>query len=242
MYMYDPIQETFISDEPVRKPASVPPKTTGIKKLSKGGSTEELTKNQIIVANMNPLEVGMLTKGDKEKLKVVRSIKAKADRINKKSDPILVASDYTDPNDVIMDILPEIKETLMEEFKSLQRDGYKGTFLDYIKSELDLKRRTGRAKGGPAKQNLIERTPVDQMALSSAMSKISDAMSGIGGIIGRRFMDSGGPANKPKDPKIKTINLADYFKAGVAVADLTPSEKEQVNLLLKKMLSGTKDN
>ena len=33
---------------------------------------------------MNPLEVGMLTKGDKEKLKVVRSIKAKADRINKK--------------------------------------------------------------------------------------------------------------------------------------------------------------
>ena len=44
MYMYDPIKETFISDEPVRKPASVPPKTTGIKKLSKGGSTEELNK------------------------------------------------------------------------------------------------------------------------------------------------------------------------------------------------------
>ena len=34
MYMYDPIKET-LQDEPVRKPASVPPKTTGIKNYQK---------------------------------------------------------------------------------------------------------------------------------------------------------------------------------------------------------------
>ena len=52
----------FISDE-VKACIT---KTTGIKK-SKVDLLKN-TKNEIIVANMNPLEVGMLTKGDKEKL------------------------------------------------------------------------------------------------------------------------------------------------------------------------------
>ena len=38
--------------------------------------------------------------------------------------------------------------------------------LDYIKSELDLKRRT-REQKAVLQNRVIERTPVDQMALSS---------------------------------------------------------------------------
>ena len=58
------------------------------------------------------------------------------------------------------------------------------------------------------------------------------------------FLADGGPVKaKIKQPKeIKRINLADYFKAGVNVADLSPEERAQVNSLLSKMLKGAKDN
>ena len=43
--------------------------------------------------------------------------------------------------------------------------------------------------------------------------------------------------NKPKPPKIKELNLADHFKIGMTVAELTDYEKELVNELIKKTLS-----
>lgn len=205
--------------------------------VSKNG----LTKNEIMVASMNPKEVAELAEGDKDKLRLIRSIKAKANRLSEVKEPMQVASDYDDPNYVIMELMPDISEMFMEEYRSLVRDGYKGTFLDYLKNEIDIKKRTNRSNGGPIKKEFDKRTGMDDMLLSSAMQKISDAMSGIGGVIGRRIMNGGGPINK-KPIVPKEINLADYFKAGVRVADLTPAEKEQVNALLKKMLSGTKDN
>ena len=61
-------------------------------------------------------------------------------------------------------------------------------------------------------------------------------MSGIGGII-RRFMDSGGPANKPKDPKIKTINLADYFKAGVGRPTLARKQALLKNVVVPRTIN-----
>ena len=79
--------------------------------------------------------------------------------------------------------------------------------------------------------------------LSSAMTKISDAMSGIGGQLMRQKLSGGGSSNKPKQPAApKEINLADYFRYGATVADLTDNEREQVNALLKKMLSNKQDN
>ena len=61
----------------------------------------------------------------------------------------------------------------------------------------------------------------------------------MGGIIkdpSYTYYSDGGSANKPKDPatKIKKLNLVAYFQYGMKIADLTESEREVVNELLKK--------
>ena len=73
------------------------------------------------------------------------------------------------------------------------------------------------------------------IVLAGALGKIDDAMSGIMSMV-RGGFDDGGSTSKPKDPttKIKKLNLADYFQYGMKIADLTESEREVVNDLLKK--------
>tara|TARA_B100000959_G_C14840091_1_gene565655 strand:- start:68 stop:766 length:699 start_codon:yes stop_codon:yes gene_type:complete len=85
------------------------------------------------------------------------------------------------------------------------------------------------------------------IVLAGALGKIDDAVSGImsmamGGIIkdpSYTYYSDGGSADKPKDPakKIRKLNLADYFQYGMRIADLTNSEREVVNDLLKKTFS-----
>ena len=83
---------------------------------------------------------------------------------------------------------------------------------------------------------LKKKKALDEMRLSSAIQKIDNTMSGI------VSLGSGGSSNKPRPPKIKKLNLADYFKVGMRVADLTPSERQLVSELLKKTLSRKSDN
>jgi hypothetical protein len=74
-----------------------------------------------------------------------------------------------------------------------------------------------------------------QMKLSQALQKIDTAMSGIMGALN---LNSGGKVAKvKKDIPIKRINIADYFKLGMTVAELTPEEREMVSELVKKSLS-----
>ena len=81
---------------------------------------------------------------------------------------------------------------------------------------------------------------MDDQILSSAIAKIDDAMSGISGI---SSMGGGGSVkNKPREPKIKKLNLAQYFKLGMTIAELTPHERELVNDLLKKTINPKSDN
>jgi hypothetical protein len=81
---------------------------------------------------------------------------------------------------------------------------------------------------------------LDDQILSSAIAKIDDAMSGISGI---SSMGGGGSVkNKPREPKIKKLNLAQYFKLGMTIAELTPHERELVNDLLKKTINPKSDN
>ena len=81
---------------------------------------------------------------------------------------------------------------------------------------------------------------LDDQILSSAIAKIDNAMSGISGMVS---MGGGGPIkNKAREPQIKKINLAQYFKLGMTIAELTPSERQLVNELLKKSLSPKSDN
>jgi hypothetical protein len=64
----------------------------------------------------------------------------------------------------------------------------------------------------------------------------------MSGIMGTLNLEGGGSSNKPRPPKIKPLNLASYFKLGMRVADLTPSERQLVSELLKKTLSRKSDN
>jgi len=87
------------------------------------------------------------------------------------------------------------------------------------------------------------------IVLAGALGKIDDAMSGImsmamGGIIREpsyTYYSDGGSTSNPKDPakKIKKLNLADYFQYGMKIADLTESERELVNDLLKRTFSSS---
>jgi hypothetical protein len=87
----------------------------------------------------------------------------------------------------------------------------------------------------------------DESVLSGALAKIDSRMSGImsmamGGVIKDptyTYYSDGGKTTKPKDPtpKVRKLNLADYFKYGMTIAELSPYEKEVVSDLLKKTFS-----
>jgi hypothetical protein len=82
---------------------------------------------------------------------------------------------------------------------------------------------------------LQKKKALDEMRLSNAIQKIDSALSGLSGILN---LNSGGPVkNRPREPKIKKLNLADYFKLGMTVAELSPQEREVVNNLLNKTLN-----
>ena len=60
---------------------------------------------------------------------------------------IKLAGDYKDPAEIEMDITQELIETLREQFKEMQKEGYSGSFIDFIKSDIDLKRKTLKSGG-----------------------------------------------------------------------------------------------
>ena len=45
--------------------------------------------------------------------------------------------------EVEMDLQQELMETLKKQYKELKEEGYKGTFLDYIKNEIRFKSANG---------------------------------------------------------------------------------------------------
>ena len=107
----------------------------------------------------------------------------------------------------------ELMQNLEGGFKEAIKNGFKGTFDEYLDtlSEDDLKT-IFLAQGGIVKD--------------PTFTKYSD----------------GGPVSKSKEPKVKKINLADFYKPGQTVSGLSASDREKVSLLLRKMLKGQKDN
>ncbi len=81
------------------------------------------------------------------------------------------------------------------------------------------------------------------MILNNALAKIDEAMSsGLSSIAARKKLEGGGKVvdflsyAKRNKPKIKQLNLADYFKAGMAISQLTDQERDLVNDLLRRTL------
>ena len=241
-----------VREFPVRKPDAVPPKTNTIQKFAEGGlsrktlldmlkneypkefdryknlSTEKLKEllNSLDTAGVPFRKGGDVKKEDAEK---------RAQEIKEKI--ILMASE-TPQEEAEMSILGDIK--YMEQLREYLKNNPTKTEKDFKKEILKIP----LAEGGDVEKNLTKRTIIDDIILSSAMNKISDAMSGISGLMARSRLNSGGSIKaKIKQPKqIKRINLADYFRAGIRVADLSPQERTQVSSLLSKMLRGAKDN
>jgi hypothetical protein len=81
---------------------------------------------------------------------------------------------------------------------------------------------------------------IESMILNNAIAKIDEAMqNGVSGLIGRMKFEGGGKIIKFSDykkPRVKELNLADYFKVGMTVANLSESERDLVNELLRRTL------
>ena len=119
----------------------------------------------------------------------------------------------------------------MKEYEEYLKNNPYMDFKDFLKEQNYLQKQ--------------DKKKFDEIVLAGALGKIDNAMSGImqmarGGIIrdpSYTYYSEGGSSNKPKPPKIKELNLADYFSVGTTVAELTDYEKELVNELIKKTLS-----
>ena len=116
-----------------------------------------------------------------------------------------------------------------------------GTYLDLLKSG-DLKPDTSfkdfeKNYSDYDSDLQSKKNRMDEEILSNAIAKIDNAMSGIMQSVREGFTGGGAPKNKPREPKIKQLNLADYFKLGQTVAGLSSYERELVNNLLRKTLN-----
>ena len=241
-----------IKDFPVRKPEAVPPKTETIQKFAEGGLSRKTLLDML--KNEYPKEFDRYKNLSTEKLKqLLNNLDTagvpfrKGGKVNKEEaekraqeikEKIYLMASESPLEEAEMSILGDIK--YMEQLRKYLKDNPTKTEDDFKKEILKIP----LAEGGPVEENLTKRTIIDDIILSSAMNKISDAMSGVSGLLARSRLNSGGSIKaKIKQPKqIKRINLADYFKAGIRVADLSPQERTQVNSLLSKMLRGAKDN
>jgi hypothetical protein len=239
-----------IKDFPVRKPEAVPPKTETIQKFAEGGLSRKTLLDML--KNEYPKEFDRYKNLSTEKLKqLLNNLDTagvpfrKGGKVNKEEaekraqeikEKIYLMASESPLEEAEMSILGDIK--YMEQLRKYLKDNPTKTEDDFKKEILKIP----LAEGGPVEENLTKRTIIDDIILSSAMNKISDAMSGISGLMARSRLNSGGKAKIKQPKQIKRINLADYFKAGIRVADLSPQERTQVNSLLSKMLRGAKDN
>ena len=129
--------------------------------------------------------------------------------------------------DIVWDLPSEIEEDVYGKYLELLKGGdlTPGTsFEDFEKnySNYDAKL-------------IKKKNDLKEMRLSNAIAKIDDAMSGIASVMN---LGGGGPVkNRPREPKIKKLNLADYFKVGMRIVELTPAERELVSELVKKSLN-----
>ena len=168
---------------------------------------------ELIYKTMTPFEKGHFNATQKKKIKI------------KGSDPssmILVAGTTDD-----------------EDKKYFEEQKKKGKIPITIDLDKFLDEKEEFELGGDPDVKLKRQIMQDNI-LSGALQKIDMAMSGIMSTLnlagGGKVVDLN-QYRKDKQPvKPKQINLADYFKVGVAIADLNESERQLVNDLLDRTL------
>ena len=58
-----------------------------------------------------------------------------------KEDNMKLASDYTDPYDAVIDLMPDLMDSLKQQWEEMKEEGYSGSFSEFLKSEIDLKKK-----------------------------------------------------------------------------------------------------
>jgi len=183
--------------------------------MAKGGSMISYDKPkddwEVIYNSMSPIEKGQFNARNKKTIKITGSAPSSVSRV----------ASITDDD--------------KEYFDDQKKKGKIPIEIDFDKW-LDEKEDFELGGDPDAK---LKKKRMDEMVLSNALQKLDDAMSGI---MSTLKLGEGGVVDlakyrKSKEPaKVKQINLADYFKVGMAVADLNESERQLVNDLLKRTL------
>jgi len=211
-----------------------------------------MTSNEIVLAEFTPKDIKAMDPKDR---KLVRSAKAKKFRLlnekkisegppknkkifesildNLKKDKSMFRAPFANGGSTGMIDDPLYKVYIQEiELGNLDKDIPFDKWRDQYE-EIQLE--------GPLSKKK-ERTIIDDIILETALAKIENSMQGLSGLIARRKLESGGKVvdflsyAKSKKPKIKQLNLADYFKAGMAISQLTDQERDLVNDLLRRTL------
>jgi len=81
-------------------------------------------------------------------MKIDKRLEGKGD-LKEKDEIMKLASDYTDPYDAVIDLMPDLMDSLKQQWEEMKEEGYSGSFNDYVKSEISLKksyRAGGRVK------------------------------------------------------------------------------------------------
>ena len=141
------------------------------------------------------------------------------------------------------------KEDIEDEFEVIEIPIMMKEFEEYLK--LNPGRSFREFLDDNKKESKRLKKKYDDIVLSGALAKIDNVMSGImsmarGGIIrdpSFTYYNEGGSAKRPpiKDSiPIKKINIMDYHKLGMTIADLSDYERKVVKELLDKTLFKTK--
>ena len=167
---------------------------------------------EVIYNSMTPIQKGQFNARNKKKIKITGSAPSSVSR---------VASTMDEDKDYFEDMKKKKKLPIEIDFDK---------WLDE-KEDFEL--------GGDPDAKLKKKR-MDEMVLSNALQKLDDAMSGIMSTLklagGGKVVDLSAYRKSKEPAQVKQINLADYFKVGMAVADLNESERQLVNDLLKRTL------
>ena len=73
-----------------------------------------------------------------EKNNIAKALEARGN-LSERAKIIRLATDYEDPAEVEIDLSIDLMESFKRQYREMVKDGYKASFLDYLKSEIALK-------------------------------------------------------------------------------------------------------
>ena len=80
----------------------------------------------------------MKTEKSNKPSNIERALEGKGD-LSEKVKIMKLATDYTDPAEVEIDLSIDLMESFKKQYREMVKEGYKASFLDFLKSEIALK-------------------------------------------------------------------------------------------------------